>query len=214
MHMGYQFRRLSLTTCAFISHSIHILQHLLQSLRSVPQQRNMTDCGVYVIAFVKLLCEGNNPTNPAIDFGPSQIQNLCNQIVVCLSHKYVVQQAIAQGIIDPTLNKPPVTPGPPSPARLPAPFPLSIDSLPQSLSKPSDQTLPSQLENDEYRPSINSWGMWHISGDLYYPAVTIPHAYAPAASDRAFWNGLDWSRLSRTLRAPIFLSDQPSMQYM
>ena len=30
----------------------------------------------------------------------------------------------------------------------------------------------------------------------------IPCAYAPAASDRAFWNGLDWSRLSGTLGVP------------
>ena len=30
----------------------------------------------------------------------------------------------------------------------------------------------------------------------------IPRTYAPAASDRAFWNSLDWSRLSGTLRAP------------
>ena len=44
--------------------------------------------------------------------------------------------------------------------------------------------------------------------------VMIQRAYAPAASDQAFWNGLDWSRLSGTLRAPIFLSDRPSMRYM
>ena len=45
-------------------------------------------------------------------------------------------------------------------------------------------------------------------------SVTIPCAYALAASGRAFWNGLDWSRLSRTLGAPIFLSDRPSTRYM
>lgn len=133
----------------------------------------MTDCRVYVIAFVKLLCEGNDPTNPAIDFGPSQIQNLRNQIVVHLSHEYITQQAIAKGLIDPTLDKPPVSSSPPSQARLPTPFPLSIDPLPQPLSKPLDQTLPSQLENDEYCPSINSWGMWGISGNLYYPAQIV-----------------------------------------
>ena len=44
--------------------------------------------------------------------------------------------------------------------------------------------------------------------------VTIPCAYAPVASDQAFWNGLDWSRLSRTLGVPVFLSNQPSMWYM
>ena len=33
------------------------------------------------------------------------------------------------------------------------------------------------------------------------------------ASDWAFWNSLDWSRLSGTLRAPMFLFDQPSMWY-
>ena len=44
--------------------------------------------------------------------------------------------------------------------------------------------------------------------------VTIPRAYAPVASDRAFWNGLDWSRFSGTLGAPTFLSDWPSTRYM
>ena len=44
--------------------------------------------------------------------------------------------------------------------------------------------------------------------------VTIPRAYAPAATDRAFWIGLDWSRMSGTLGAPTFLSDRPSMRYM
>ena len=47
-----------------------------------------------------------------------------------------------------------------------------------------------------------------------YDAVTMLCAYAPAASDRAFWNSLDWSRLSGTLGAPIFLSDRPSTRYM
>ena len=51
-------------------------------------------------------------------------------------------------------------------------------------------------------------------GSVLKEYVTIPRAYAPAASDRAFWIGLDWSRMSGTLGAPIFLSDRPSTRYM
>ena len=85
------------------------------------------------------------------------------------------------------------------------------------------------------KPMSEIWGQWMSGGTAHklkpsphrtsgtsvwsrspsqLITVTILHTYAPAALDRAFWNGLDWSRLFRTLGAPIFLSDRPSMRYM
>lgn len=123
---------------------------------------------------MKLLCEGVNPTDPAVDFGPVQIQNLRNQIAVRLAHEYITQQAIAKNLIDPRIrHKPPLMPPRTSPLspRLPAPFPLDVNPLPMPHMEPLHLTTPiahtPPLEV-EYCPSINSWGLWQMNNGLYY----------------------------------------------
>ena len=80
-----------------------------------------------------------------------------------------------------------------------------VYNMSRSIPFLTSQILTSAL--DRYSLQFSS----HLA-DSYI--VTIPRAYAPAASDRAFWIGLDWSRMSGTLGAPTFLSDGPSTRYM
>lgn len=149
-------------------------QVLFQTLYSVPQQYNFTDCGVYVIAFSKLLCLGGDPTNPLLDLPPTCIQQFRNHIVVRLAQEYITQQAIAKKILDPAmLHTPQQADAPrPAPKRLPAPFPLPIN-LSHKPVPVASQKADTPLLELEYCPAINSWGLWPMTNGLYYPARVL-----------------------------------------
>ena len=118
----------------------------IQALHVVPQQPNATDCGIYTIAFIRLLCEGKDPLQPTFCLGTQQIQHVHSHIVVHLAQEWILQQAIAKGMIDEEIINAPAAsktkqqpPWADSPPHVPMPFPLDAHPLP--ISTPMDPGL-------------------------------------------------------------------------
>ena len=127
-----------------------------------------------------------DPLQLPFGLGTQQIQHIRAHIVVRLAQEWILQQAIAKGMIDeeiitapaaaPKTKRQPPRAG--SHPYVPMPFPLDVHPLP-IFTPTAPGPMPSHSSNRtpdplQYCPSVDSWGLWRMPNDgLYYPAQVI-----------------------------------------
>ncbi|KAF8508399.1 hypothetical protein JB92DRAFT_2832400 [Gautieria morchelliformis] len=148
-------------------------------------ESNITDCGVYLVAFTQELVRGGDPEAPTYLLSAGDIEGLRTQIGQRLACEWQDQQAVPHASFSHCKSNP-------------APFPLSewVEPFKMTLRVPnthnpaSTNVILSAQVRETYVPRMDAWALWPLApGDLHFPArITACDISSQVATFRVFYD--------------------------